>query len=278
MAAVRLVLSGGSAKGLLEATGAAAAVEDRGHTISVGAGTSAGGIVVGALASGRAPSELRHALMEQRLDRFVSPKSWRAWVRLALRGSLSDGSALAEFLEDFTRGRTFAEAHFDARITASDYSAGRARVFSRHTDPDMPLALAMRATSALPLAFPAVPYRGRWFKDGGIYGSVPVEAGIRALGERLVIFALAPAPGGCENGTAWGADVGLVREAGRAVDLLVDANVEAELAKAPEGAVKVFSDGLGFGTLDFDLTALDKQELYEHGYGLMHVGLEEAGL
>jgi len=234
--------------------------------------------VIGALASGRAPSELRHALMEQRLGRFVSTKGWRAWLRLALKGALSDGEALAEFLRAFTVGRTFADAHFDVRITASDYSAGCPRVFSRHTDPDMPLALAMRATSALPLAFPAVQYRDRWFKDGGIYANVPVEAGIRALDERVVIFALAQAPGACENDTPWRADVGLVREVGRAVDLLIDANVEAELAKAPEGAVTVFSDGLGFGTLDFDLTASDKQELYEHGYGLTYAALEEAGL
>ena len=276
MALVRLVLSGGSAKGLLECAGAVCALEDRGHEVGVGAGTSAGGIVLGALAAGRAPSEIKNVLFEMDLTRFVST-GWGGWLRLATRGCLSSGKALLEFLRDFTRLKTFAEAHFDVRLTASDYSAGRMRVFRPEDDPTMELATAMRATSAMPLAFAAVEHEGQWYKDGGMYAHVPVDAAARAP-ERTVIFALAQPPGVCQNNTPWKADVGLVREVGRTVDLLVDANVEAQMAGAPADAVTVFSDALGYGTLQFDLGPADKQALYDHGYGLMHEALEKAGL
>lgn len=277
VAVVRLVLSGGSAKGLLECAGAVCALEDRGHTIGVGAGTSAGGIVLGALASGRAPSEVKNILFERDFTDFVST-GWLSWLRLATRGNLSNGKALLDFLRDFTRYKTFAEAHFDVRLTASDYTAGCMRVFRPEEDPTMEIALAMRATSAMPLAFSAIEYEDRWYKDGGVYAHVPVDAGTRAPDERTVIFALAQPPGVCKNAEPWRMDVGLVREVGRTVDLLVDANVEAQMVNSPEDAVTVFSDALGYGTLDFALGPSDKQALFEHGYALTAEALEAAGL
>jgi predicted acylesterase/phospholipase RssA len=277
MALVRLVLSGGSAKGLLECTGAVTALADRGHEVAIGAGTSAGGIILGGLAAGRAPSEIRNVLMETDLTRFVNT-DWRSWLRLAFRGSLSDGSALLAFLQHFTRGKKFKDAHFDLRLTAANFSQGCPRVFTQEADPEMDLALGMRITSALPLAFSAVEYEGDWYKDGGVYANVPVEAS-RTIAEATVIFAIAQSPeGGQAEPTPWKADVGLVKEVGRTIDLLIDANIESQMDEAPEHAVKVFSDGLGYGTLDFDLTTTQKQELYDHGYALMLTGLEEAGL
>lgn len=274
---VRLVLSGGSARGLLECCGALNALADRGHEVAVGAGTSAGGVVLGLLAAGRAPSEIRNLLLQTDFRRFIST-GWGAWLRLVTRGALSDGRAYLAFLREATRGRTFREAHFDVRLTASDYSAGTLRVFTREDDPDMELATAMRITSAMPLGFSAVEHGGRWYKDGGVYAHVPVWAGVRDISDRTVIFALARPPGGVDNPMDWRADVGLVREVERTVDLLVDANVEAQFAGAPADAVRVFSDGLGVGTFQFGLSAARKQELYEHGYGLTAAALEAAGL
>ena len=276
MAAIRLVLSGGSAKGLLECAGAVAAVEDRGHTVVVGAGTSAGGVVLGALASGRRPGEIRNVLLETDFTRFVD-LGWRGWLRLAFKGTASDGSALLAFLRNFTRGKKLSESEFDVRITAADFSAGCPRVFTKADDPDMELAIAMRITSSLPLAFDAVEYQGRWYKDGGVYANVPIEAGMRAS-ERVVIFAQAQSPEDCGTTVPWTARPGLIKEIERSIDLLIDANVHAQFDKAPEDAVTVFSDGLGHGTLEFDLSLEQKHNLYDHGYGLMAAALEVGGL
>lgn len=276
MAAIRLVLSGGSAKGLLECAGAVSAVEDRGHTVVAGAGTSAGGIVMGALAAGRKPGEIRNVLLETDLSQFVD-LGWRGWLRLALKGTASDGSVLLKFLRNFTRDRKLGESEFDVRITAADFSAGCPRVFTKDTDPDMELALAMRITSSLPLAFDAVEYEGRWYEDGGIYATVPVDAGVRDLG-RMVIFAQAQPPEDCGITVPWKATPGLVKGIGRTLDLLIDANVHAQFEKAPADAITVFSDGLGHGTLEFDLSLEQKHDLYDHGYQLTAAALEAGGL
>lgn len=276
MATIRLVLSGGSAKGIPETLGAATAVLDRGHEISVCAGTSAGGIVAVALAAGIDPALLKTVVMDMDFSRFVST-GWLGWWRLARRGCLSNGRRLLEFLERLTFGKRFRDAAFDVRITGADYSTGQLRVFSRATDPEMPLALAARITSAMPLAFSAIEYEGHWYKDGGVYAHVPVEAAVASAG-RMVIFALASPPPDMENLSRWRANVGIVREVERAVDLLIDANVDSQLARAPGDAVRVFSDALGFGTFDFALSRGNKERLFDHGRGLVTEALERAGL
>lgn len=277
MALIRCILSGGSAKGILECAGAVNAVADRGHQIGVGAGTSAGGVILGALAAGRAPIEVKRIVLARDFTDFIST-GWWSWGRLVTKGALSNGRAYLAFLRDVTFGKTFRDAVFDVRLTGADYSFGGPRVFSFDTDLDMELALAMRITSAIPLGFSAVEYQGRWYQDGGVYAHVPVEASAQARAGRTVIFALAEAPGQTEKRVRWKANVGLTREVERTMDLLVDANVEAQLARAPADAVRVFSDALGFRTLDFAFTAVQKQSLYDHGYELMAKALEGAGL
>lgn len=276
MANVRLILSGGSARGILEAAGAVNALADRGHDISVGAGTSAGGIIMGALASGRAPKEIKQIVLETDFGQFISTSWWSYW-RLIRKGALSDGKALLKFLKRITRDVTFKDAIFDVRITSANYTLGVEQVFTKETDPDMPLALAMRITSAMPLGFSAVEYKGHWFKDGGVYENVPIETGTRAI-ERTVIFALADSVDGVQNEVPWKADVGLVREAGRSISLLLDANMESSYRHAPVDAIKVFSDGLGIPTLKFKLSRDERQKLFDHGYELMAKGLINARL
>jgi NTE family protein len=274
MPAVRFVASGGSAKGLLEITGALSALIEQGNSIEIGAGTSAGGVILGALASGRSPSEIKDTLMGMDFTRFISTGLWSK-LRLLSSGNLSNGKALLKFFEEFTKGKTFGDSGFDIRITGADYSFGQPQVFAKQTHKQMPLALAMRITSAMPLAFDAVEYDARWFKDGGVYAHIPVEASREPF--RTVIFALAQDPASIKR-EAWGAEPGIIREIGRTVDLLVDANVKAELDKAPPDAIKVFSDGLGFSAFKFDFTRAEKERLFAHGHELMGAALKVAGL
>lgn len=274
MPAVRLVLSGGSARGLAECVGALGALFDRGNTVEIGAGTSAGGIALGALAAGVSPQGMRELVEGLDLTRFVST-GLLGKLRAAFKGCLSDGTRLLEFFRGVTKGKRFRDAGFDVRITGANYNYGTPRVFTRQTDPEMELAVAMRITSAMPLAFSAVEYDGQWYKDGGVYAHIPVAAAKDPL--RTVIFALAEDPARRAQ-EAWQGDVGLLREVGRTVDLLVDANVRAELAAAPADAVKVFSDGLGIGSFRFDLTLVEKRALMAHGRGLMEKALQESGL
>lgn len=254
--------------------GAIGAVFDRGHYPEVGAGTSAGGIILGALASGRSPSDIKQIMLDLNFEDFIST-GFAAKLRVAFKGCLSDGRALLKEFRKITGGKTFRNAGFDVRITGANYDTGRPAVFTRQTDPDMELALAMRITSAMPLAFSAVEYMGHWYKDGGVYAHIPVEASREPF--RTVIFALAADPDKADH-EKWAADAGIAREVGRTVDLLVDSNVHSELAKAPADSIRVFSDALGLGSFDFDLSRAQKNLLYAHGYDLMTVALKQSGL
>lgn len=274
MATVRFICSGGSAKGILEAVGAVNALYDRGHAVEIGAGTSAGGIVLGGLASGKSPGQMKDVVMDMDFTKFISTGLLSLW-RLVRKGNLSDGSKLLKFFERVTGGKKFKDATFDLRITASDFRRGSPRVFTSQHDPEMPIALAMRITSAFPLGFSAVSYDGSWYKDGGVYMHVPVGAGERDAAP-LVIFAMAHEHG--KDAEAWSEDVGLVKEAERTVDLLVDANVHGEIEKAPANAAIAYSDCLGYGTFKFDFSTEEKAKLYQHGYKLMGLALEKAGL
>lgn len=275
MPAIRLVMSGGSGKGVLECAGALNAVFDRGNTIAVGAGNSAGGIVLGALASGKSPKEIREIALTTNFSKFISAGFW-GWLRAIRTGNLSDGKDLLKFLEGITGGKTFKDAGFDLRLVGANYTHGELSTFSKDLSPDMPLALGMRITSAIPLGFSAVEWQGKWYKDGGVYAHVPVEAA--RTPEPTVIFALAHAHAGTPERVNWAADVGLLKEIERTVDLLIDANVHSQLEKAPPDAIKVFSDALGFGTFKFDFSDSEKQALYKHGYDLMAEALRIAGL
>jgi len=272
---LRCIISGGSAKGILEAVGALNAISDRGYDVEIGAGTSAGGIVLGGLASGRSPAQMEVLMMAMDFTKYIST-GFFGLLRLATKGNLSDGSKLLSFFESVTEGKKFKDARFDLRITASDYERGMPRVFSKATDPEMPIALAMRITSAFPLGFSAAQYGGRWYKDGGIFQHIPVSAGEREV-LPMVIFAMANEPND-EADETWAADVGILKEAGRTVDLLVDANAHEELDKAPENAVKVFSNCLGYGTFKFDFTKDEKTRLFKHGYDLTKDAMTKAGM
>jgi NTE family protein len=189
---------------------------------------------------------------------------------------LSNGNELLRFFRAITKDKKFKDAAFDVRITGSDYSRGRLAVFNRVDDPEMPLATAMRITSAMPGAFSAVEYDGAWYKDGGVYAHVPVEAS-RAI-DKTVVVALAHDHSNGSGREEWSANMGLVKEVERTVDLLVDANVHAQMEKAPADTVKVFLSSLGYGSFDFDLALDEKDELYRHGYDRTKKMLLMAGL
>jgi NTE family protein len=273
MSKLRLVMSGGSAKGVVEAAGALNAVFERGNVVEIGSGTSAGGIILGALAAGKSPKDIKSMAIETDFSKFVST-GFFSLMRAAFKGCLSDGKDLLKFFTELTGGRLLKDAGFDVRIVGSDYTNGKAQVFRKETHPEMPIALAMRITSAMPLAFSAVEYNGTWYKDGGVYAHVPIEASREPL--RMVIFAQADPPDAKPKG--WKADAGIVKEVERTLDLLVDANVDEEMQKAPPDAIRVYSDALGFSTFKFDFTRSEKERLYQHGYDLMYRALEVAGL
>jgi NTE family protein len=160
---INLALGGGGVRGLAH-LGALSVLEEH-FTINGIVGTSIGAILGGLYALGHTPSELRVLAHTLRLSRFTSLFS----LDLEMKG-LVNGRGLREYLRELTGGHSIADCRIPFIAVSYDL---RSRCTLLHTEGD--LALAMRASSSLPMLFRPVIYGDRVIVDGGIEHPLPVE-------------------------------------------------------------------------------------------------------
>ena len=161
------VFKGGGAKGVAYA-GALHAVRERGLWFKSVAGASAGAVTATLIASGMGPDEVQLAVP-------LALQSARAsWIRrltsaaLGRRSSIYESHGIRDWLDATLRTRikktaagpvTFAELHaatgIELYVLAMDLANSHPMVFSRRTTPDVDVAGAVAASSAIPGAFPA---------------------------------------------------------------------------------------------------------------------------
>lgn len=171
---IGLALSGGAARGIAHVGVLQTLVENQ-IPIDFIAGTSAGALVGGAMASGMPPSEI------EAIGRSLR---WRDVGRLTMSRS---GVQSNERLEHYLRARLpvtrFEELPIPFAAVATELSTGKP-VILRDTG-DVPFAI--RASCAIPGWYvPVVDEHGRQLVDGGLVANVPVNVA-RSLGADLVI-------------------------------------------------------------------------------------------
>jgi NTE family protein len=192
---VGLALGGGSARGLAH-VGVLEWLDEHRVPIDAVAGTSMGGLIGGAYATGIPPGEIRtliagtdwdavlsteapfeDAPFRRKQDRRAFPAGIEFGVRHGLSPprSLNPGQRIALLIDSFTLPYS-ALPSFDGlptpfRCVAFDINRSESIVLDRGV-----LAEAMRATMALPGIFPPVTIDGRLLVDGGFLDNVPVEA------------------------------------------------------------------------------------------------------
>ena len=199
---VGVVMSGGGAKGLYH-IGVLRALEENGIPIDYISGTSMGSIIGGLYASGYTIEEMEEVALSGDIARWVSgnisPRYNYYYIdkervtsmirvpidvrltsdselrhRIVLPGSVMNTSEIDLALNSFfAQASTGAEGNFDRlmipfRCIATDMSQHRA-VELRSGD----LARAIRASMALPVAFPPVEIDSVLMCDGGCYDNFP---------------------------------------------------------------------------------------------------------
>lgn len=201
-----LALSGGGARGLAQ-IGVLKVLERENIPIYCIAGTSMGGIIGGLCAAGYSASELeRLALSLDWQDLFSDTPARLSLLQLqreetegalfqirwnGLRPYIPPGLTSAQKLTNLFSGLTFQADYF----SGSDF--GRLRIIFRAVTTDLvsgekvvldtgELALALRATMAVPVAVTPVPYQGMLLVDGGLVDPVPVDV-VRREGADPVI-------------------------------------------------------------------------------------------
>lgn len=160
-----IALAGGGAKGLAH-IGVLQALERAGIQPDLLAGTSMGGLISAAYASGLSPARIGEIAKE-----FGQP---RKLVRLAdpavPRRGLFHGDRILAFLDEIFESKTFADLRIPLTLVAVDLNRGQEVRFSEGS-----LAEAVRATISIPGVFAPVTLDGQRLVDGGVLNNLPVD-------------------------------------------------------------------------------------------------------
>jgi NTE family protein len=169
-----LALSGGAARGIAH-VGVMKVFAEHGIHVDCVAGTSAGALVGGALASGMPIEEI------EKVGRSLR---WRDLGRMTLsRLGIQSNAFLEEYVRAHFPVTRFEELPVPFAAVATDLQTG-ARVVMRD---EGDLGFAIRASCAIPGWYvPVTDSEGRQLVDGGLVANLPVSV-VRALGAEVVV-------------------------------------------------------------------------------------------
>jgi len=242
---IGVAFGGGSALGLAH-VGVIRWFEQHHIPIDVVAGTSMGGLVGGAFASGMSSDELRRFLAtidwrelfagpsyrlksvarKQDAREYPSKLEFHVRRRVKLPNALNNGQQVDLLLEGLAAPyaglTTFDSLPTPLRTVTVDVRTAERVVLDRGS-----LALALRSTMSLPGIFPPVEDGERLFVDGGVMDNVPADV-VRAMGADIVIAVNV----GRLPGTREVSDDGLFGIVSSTVDALVRASTRRGLAAA----------------------------------------------
>ncbi len=172
--AIGLVLGSGAARGFAH-IGVMRALDARGIKPDIIVGTSMGALVGGCHASGQLDTleAWARSLTMRRVFGYLDVKFGGA--------GLISGNRLTRRLEELIGPKDIEDLPVRFAAIATEVGTGH-EVWLTHGS----LALALRASYALPGIFPPVHLGGRWLVDGALVNPVPVSAA-RAFGARVVI-------------------------------------------------------------------------------------------
>lgn len=169
---VGLALGSGGAKGYAH-LGVLKTLEKNNIPIDYISGASAGAIV-GALYSLYKDTEK----VKQILFDFDKLKSL---IDVSFRGGIFKGKKLTVFFDDIFQGKKIQDLDIPLCIIATDFTTGKEVRFKKGN-----IALAVRASIAIPFIFELVECEKKELADGGLSSPVPVRA-LREMGSDVVI-------------------------------------------------------------------------------------------
>jgi len=262
---IDLVLSGSSTK-LPVFVGALKAFENSLTPVKNIWGTSGGAIIAAMYASGLSASDIEEIVHETKFSKFVSTGFWSI-VRAAWRGYLSNGKRLEKFLKIYTANKTFAECEINLHLVATDMTKNEIRVFSKKSDPDMPIWKAARISASLPAAFPAVKYEGSYFSDGGLRKNFAIDMAAKAKTSSSRIFGYL-----ITDDTNVKYQPSILDWLTISIKNLQDAQIVESIDdlfcphSAKEKVYIIRSSGLDIHTFNFNVSKDTKEKLIEEGY------------
>lgn len=243
---IGLALGGGSARGIAH-VGVLEWFEEHHIPIDFIVGTSMGGLVAGAYASGMTPAEIRELMKTADWDLMFlsdSPYKYKTFRRkqdkrdfpsqlefglkhgLTLPGALNPGQQVALMLDRIALPygdlKSFDDLPTPYRAVATDLRKGGVVVLGRP-----PLSRAMRATMSIPGVFAPVNWDDWLLVDGGVLNNVPADV-VRQLGADIVIAVDVGADVGDEKEQT----ASLLALLGKTIDTMMTTSTRRSLASA----------------------------------------------
>ncbi|AIO44813.1 patatin-like phospholipase family protein [Burkholderia cepacia] len=256
MKPLRVALSGSGFR-LGAHLGALQAIEDAGYKIVELAGTSGGSIVASMYASGVPLDVMRQMLMEMDWSRMMSFSPWT----LIRHQALCSGEVLREYLMGVTSGKTFAELEIDLKVIATDLLSEREFQFSKTSTPDVPIALAARASASIPIVFVPVSVAGGLFVDGGMCDNMPVSDLTVDDVQRVGIFLES------DDSPLLPGRYGIATLAPRMIDVMLASNEDTHFALDQMTGAAFVRVPTGYASsFDRHMTVATRQRLYDDGY------------
>ncbi len=202
---IGLVLSGGGARGVAH-VGVIEWMEKNRIPVDYIAGTSMGGLIGAAYATGRSPAELKQLLLSQKWDQLFSSgpgynqlayrrkddkRTYQINVDMGYRNGLSLplGISTAHYIGllidrltlPYSDLSSFDDLPIPYRCVATDLLSAKPVILK-----DGSLASAMRATMAIPGVFPPIERDNMVLVDGGLLNNIPTDV-IRSMRPDVVI-------------------------------------------------------------------------------------------
>lgn len=256
MKPIRVALSGSGFR-LGAHLGALQAIHDAGYEVVELAGTSGGSIVAALHASGMTLDGLHQLCMSMNWSSYMAFSPWT----LLTKQALCTGNALLDFLTKQTASKKFSDLTIDLKIVASDLVTESEFQFSRASTPDMPIALAARASASIPIVFAPVEYGAGVYQDGGMCDNIPVSDLTVDAVPRIGIYLQSNDPPLLPSKRSF------VDLAPRMIDLLLASNEAAHIdLDTKNGALVVPVETAYASSFDRNMPAATRARLYADGY------------
>lgn len=285
-----LIFKGGGTKGVVY-SGALKRLEEAGvvEGIKKFAGTSAGSQVAALLAFGYTGDELkeinRTSPWDRLLDRNRGPCGLCAnLTRLVRKFGICKGTFLENYLDDLFAKKcgmqrcTFQQLYdlngHELKLGTCNMITKRFEFLDYHTHPDMPIAVACRASSSIPIVFKPVRWRNALYVDGGLEGNLPVSA-FKHGDTKTIAFNLVPEAKDESSTIAQAGPTGIIDFLSVAIDMLLEAAQGAHgvdtinargHALSGEGVDIVNICTGPFGALDTGMSEEEINTLIKSGY------------
>lgn len=169
---VGLALGSGGAKGYAH-LGVLKVLEKNNIPIDYISGASAGAIVGALYALYKDTEKIKQILTDF--------NKLRSLIDVSFRGGIIKGKKLTDFFEDIFQGKKIQDLDIPLCIIATDYRTGEEVRMEKGN-----IALAVRASMAIPFVFELVDCGKKELADGGLCSPVPIKA-LRKMGADIVI-------------------------------------------------------------------------------------------